>query len=173
MRFFELFIENKNLLKQGLYLLEICQNAAGSTDLATGCNGHDEPSWTPSSHTWCNFFWYSLHYPRRKVWRIVTGTTVRRGSPFQNTWTHGIWVLGLLLCLREEPAGRTVILSVTPHLVRLPHLPSASALRCHLRTITSMMDHHKLRRWYFSAFLTKKHPHLSLDRFSANKEKLT
>ena len=33
-RFFELFIENKNLVKQGLYLLEICQNAAGSTDLA-------------------------------------------------------------------------------------------------------------------------------------------
>ena len=32
-RFFELFIENKNLIKQGLYLLEICQNAAGSTDL--------------------------------------------------------------------------------------------------------------------------------------------
>ena len=28
-RFFELFIENKNLIKQGLYLLEICQNAVG------------------------------------------------------------------------------------------------------------------------------------------------
>ena len=50
-RFFELFIENKNLIKQGLYLLEICQNAAWSTDLATDRCGDDGPSWTPSSHT--------------------------------------------------------------------------------------------------------------------------
>ena len=49
--FFELFIKNKNLIKQGLYLLEIYQNAAGSTDLATNRRGHDGPSWTPSSHT--------------------------------------------------------------------------------------------------------------------------
>ena len=52
MRFFELFIENKNLIKQGLYLLKICQNAAGLTDLATDRRGHDGPSWTPSSHTY-------------------------------------------------------------------------------------------------------------------------
>ena len=50
-RFFELFIENKNLIKQGLYLLEICQNEAGSTDLTTDRRGHDGPSWTSSSHT--------------------------------------------------------------------------------------------------------------------------
>ena len=51
MRFFELFMENKNLIKQGLYLLEICQNAAGSTDLATDRRGHDGPSWNLLSHT--------------------------------------------------------------------------------------------------------------------------
>ena len=50
-RFFKLFIENKKLIKQGLYLLEICQNAAGSTNLAMGRRGHDGLSWTPSSHT--------------------------------------------------------------------------------------------------------------------------
>ena len=50
-RFSKLFIENKNLIKQGLYLLEICQNTAGLTDLATDCRGHEGPSWTPSSHT--------------------------------------------------------------------------------------------------------------------------
>ena len=50
MRFFKLFIENKNLIKQGLYLLEIFQNAAGLTDLATDRRGHDGPSWTSSSH---------------------------------------------------------------------------------------------------------------------------
>ena len=51
MRFFELFIENKNLIKQGLYLLEISQNAAGSTEVVMDRRGHDGPSWTPSSHT--------------------------------------------------------------------------------------------------------------------------
>ena len=51
-RFFELFIKNENLIKQGLYLLEICQNVAGSTDHATDRLGHDGPSWTPSSHTY-------------------------------------------------------------------------------------------------------------------------
>ena len=51
MRFFELFIKNKNLIKEGLYLLEICQNASGSMDLAMDRHGHDGLSWTPSSHT--------------------------------------------------------------------------------------------------------------------------
>ena len=51
MRFFELFIENKNLIKQGLYLLEIYQNGAGSTDIATDRRGHDGLSWTPSPYT--------------------------------------------------------------------------------------------------------------------------
>ena len=43
-RFFELFIENKNLIKKGLYLLEICQNVAGWTDR----RDYDGPSWGPS-----------------------------------------------------------------------------------------------------------------------------
>ena len=50
--FFELFIENKNLIKQGLYLLEIYQNAPGLTELAMDRCGHDEPAWTPSSHNY-------------------------------------------------------------------------------------------------------------------------
>ena len=35
-------------------MLEIYQNAVGSTDVATGRRGHDGPSWTPSSHTYAN-----------------------------------------------------------------------------------------------------------------------
>ena len=93
MRFFELFLKNKNLIKQGLYLLEIYQNAAGSTDLATDRHGHDGLSWTSSSH----FFCCSLYYPRWKVWQTIIGTTVRRGPSFQNTSTLEIWVLGSLL----------------------------------------------------------------------------
>ena len=49
---FRTIIENKNLIKQGLYLLEICQNAVGSTDITTDRRGHDGPSWTPSSQTY-------------------------------------------------------------------------------------------------------------------------
>ena len=33
-------------------MLKICQNAAGSTKLATDRRGHDGSSWTPSSHTY-------------------------------------------------------------------------------------------------------------------------
>ena len=33
-------------------MLEIYQNAARSTDLATDRRGHDRQSWTPSSHTY-------------------------------------------------------------------------------------------------------------------------
>ena len=64
---FKLFIENKNLIKRGLYLLEICQNAVGSTDLATDHHGHDGPSWTPSSHTYAISSAALLHYPRRQL----------------------------------------------------------------------------------------------------------
>ena len=39
MKFFELFIENKNLIKQWLYLLEISQNAAGSMDIMMDRHG--------------------------------------------------------------------------------------------------------------------------------------
>ena len=46
----------------------------------------------------------------------------------------------------DEPAGRTITSFVTPHLVRLPHLPLAAALRCHLRTVTTTTDRHKLLR---------------------------
>ena len=66
-RFYKLFIENKNLIKQGIYLLEICQNAAGSTHLATDRRGHDVPSWTPSSHTYAISSVDLLHYPRWQV----------------------------------------------------------------------------------------------------------
>ena len=125
-RFFELFIENKNLIKQGLYLLEIYQNVAGSTDHATDCHGHDGPSWTPSSHTWWNFFCCSLHNPRRQVWRTVIGTTVHRGSSFQNTSTLGIWVLDHFSKLHDESAGRTVIATTDRHKLRNPTLGQTS-----------------------------------------------
>ncbi|TMW80745.1 hypothetical protein EJD97_015628, partial [Solanum chilense] len=62
---------------------------------------------------------------------------------------YGYWTtsLNFMTNIQDGPSWtqRSVTLSVTPHLVRLPHLPSAAALRCHLRTVTNMMDRHKLR----------------------------
>ena len=142
-------------------MLEICQNAAGSTDLATDRHGHDGPSWTPSSHPYAISSAAVLHYPRQQVWRIVIGT-VRRGPLFQNTSTLGIWVLGSLLWTswrttrtdRHRHDGPSQAF-VTPYLVRLPHLPSAAALRYHLRTVTIMTDRHKLRRWSLLHFFAQ------------------
>ena len=73
--------------------------------------------------------------------------------------------------LHDEPARRTwlrqsVTHSVTPHLVRILHLPSAAALRCHLQTVTSTTNRHKLRRWYFSVFIAQKSPHSSIRQIS-------
>ena len=80
---------------------------------------------------------------------------------FQNTSTLGIWVLDQFSDLHDEPAGRTVIAMTdchnlrNPTLVRLPHLPSAASLHCHLRTVTSTTDRHKLRRWSLLQFSLK------------------
>ena len=58
----------------------------------------------------------------------------------------GITSLIFTMNLQDGPSEprRTVTSFVIPHLVRLPHLPSAAALCCHLRTFTSTTDRHKL-----------------------------
>ena len=58
-----------------------------------------------------------------------------------NSWNlgTGITSLNFMTNLHYGPSytQQTVMDSVIPHLVRLPHLPSAAALRCHLRTVIS------------------------------------
>ena len=172
MRFFELFIENKNLIKQGLCLLEICQNTAGSTDLATDRHSHDGPSCTPSSHTCAISSAALLHYPRRQVWWTFIGTTVRRGPSFQNTLTLGIWVLGSLLWT----SWRTC--RTDRHKLRNPTLgqtsPSSFSSFSTLppRTVTSTTDHHKLRRWSLLHFFAQNLRIELWTDFLQNKEKL-
>ena len=133
---------------------EIYKNAPDSTNLATDCRGHDGTSWTPSSHMMNMTDRHRHNGPSRisvpkhlNSWNLGTGTTS----------------LNFMTNQQDRPSWirRSVTHSVTPHLVRLPHLPSAAALRCHLRTFTSTTNHHKLRRWYFSVFLAKKPPHSS------------
>ena len=68
-----------------------------------------------------------------------------------NSWNlrTRITSLNFMMNLQDglSQTQRTVMDSVTPHLVRLPHLPSPSALHCQLRTVTSMTDRQKLRRF--------------------------
>ena len=177
-RFFELFIENKNLIKQGLYLLEICQNATRSTDLATNRHGHDGPSWTPSSHT------YAISSASSSLPQKASMTDLHRHngpsrafvSKHFNSWNMGTGItsLNFMMNLQDGPSQtrRTVTSFVTPHLVRLPHLPSAAALLCHLRTVTSTMDRQKLCRWSLLHFFTQNLCILLLTDFMQNKKKL-
>ena len=151
-RFFKLFIKTNNLIKQGLYLLEICQNAAGSTDLATDHRGHDGPSWTPSSQTYAIssaplFITLDGRYDGPSQHNGPSRVFV---SKHLNSWNMGTETtsLNFMTNLQDVPSQtrRTIMNFVTPQLVRHPHLPSAAAIRCHLRTVTSMTDRHKLRR---------------------------
>ena len=128
--------------------------------------GHDGPSWTPSSHT-CAISSAAL---------FITLDDRYDGSSQAQQSVEGLHSITLKLLEfgywdyfsdhHDEPAGRTVMQFVTPHLVRLPHLPPATALRCHLRTVMGTTNRHKLRRWYLSVFLSQKPPHSSFRQIS-------
>ena len=79
-----------------------------------------------------------------------------------NSWNQGTTINSLNFTTnlqdRSSKPRRTVTSFVIPHLVRLPHLPSTAALRCHLRTVICTTNCHKLRMWYFSVFLAQKPP---------------
>ena len=109
MKFFELFLMNKILFKQGLYLLEIYKNAAGSTDLATDHRGHHGPSWITSSHT-CAIFSTAL---------FITLDGKYNGSSQAQRFVEGLRSKTLELLefgywdyfsdLHDKHAGRTVM----------------------------------------------------------------
>ena len=76
-----------------------------------------------------------------------------------NSWNLGTGTTSLIITTNQQDGPSwlrwSVMHFVTPHLVRLPHLPSAAALRCHLRTVTTMIDRHKLRRWSLPHFFAQ------------------
>ena len=93
-----------------------------------------------------------------------------------NSWNLGIGItsMNFMTNLQDGPSQtrRTITSFVTPHLVRLPYLPSADALRCHLRTVTSTTDRHQLRRWSLLQFFAQNLRIQLLTDFLQNKEKL-
>ena len=103
-------------------MLEICQNAAGSTDHATERRGHDGPSWAPSPHTWCNSsaaFFIPLDGKcdgPSQARRSVEGLRYQILQLLESGyWDH-------FSDLHEEPAGRTVIAMTDRHKLRNPTL---------------------------------------------------
>ena len=93
-----------------------------------------------------------------------------------NSWNLGTGITSLIFTtnLQDGPSEPrwTVTSFVIPHLVRLFHLPSAAALRCHLRTVTSTTDRHKLRRWSLLHFFAQNLRIQLWTDFLQNKEKL-
>ena len=97
-------------------------------------------------------------------------------SKYFNSWNLGTGITSLIFTtnLQDGPSEprHTVTSFVSPHLVRLPHLPSAAVLRCHLRTVTSTTDRHKLRRWSLLHFFAQNLRIQLWTDFLQNKEKL-
>ena len=89
---------------------------------------------------------------------------------YLNSWNSGTGTTSLIFMTNQQDGPsrlrRSITHSVTPHLVRIPQHPSAASLRCHLRTVTSTINRHKLCRWYFSVFLAQKPPHSSFRQIS-------
>ena len=153
-------------------MLEICQNAAGSTDLTTDHRGHDGPSWIPSSHT-CEISSVALFITLES--RYDESSQAQRSIKGLHSKTLELLEFGyrttsliFMTNLQDRPSWlrRSVTHSVTPHMVRIPHLRLAAALRCHLRTATGTTNRHKLCRWHFSVFLVQKPPHSSFRQIS-------
>ena len=143
-------------------MLEICQNAAESTNLAMGSCGHHGLSWNPLSHT-LKIILLLSSLPTKvgiKDHHRHNGPS-RVSVPLHlNSWNLGTETTSLIFMTNQQYGPSWirgyVTLSVTAHLVIFPHLPSAASLQCNLRTITSTTDRHKLRKLYFSAFLAQK-----------------
>ena len=103
-------------------MLEIFQNAAGSTDLATDRRGHDGPSWTPSSHT-CAISSAAL---------FITLDVKYDGSSQAQRSVEGlrsktIELLEFGYCdyfsdLHDEPAGWIIMATTVRHALRNPTL---------------------------------------------------
>ena len=178
MRFFELFLKNNNLIKQGLYLLEICKHRLGRRTsrrivmVTTDRHGLRRPILMQFLQL---LFFITLDGKYDGPSQAQRFVEVLRSKTLQ-LLEYGYW--DYFSELHDEYAGRTIIDTTdrhklrNPHLVKHPHLPSAAALRYHLRTVTSTTDRHKLRRWSLLHFFAQNlRIHLWTD-FLQNKEKL-
>ena len=124
-------------------MLEICQIAAGSMDLATDRRGHDGPSWTPSSHT-CAISSIALfitldgkYEGQSQAHRSVEGLRFKALKLLE----YGYW--DYFSELHDEPAGRTVIDTTDHHGLRNSTLGQTSPSSFSSCTTLPPTDRHK------------------------------
>ena len=124
-------------------MLEIYQNAAGLTDLATDRRGHDGPSWTPSSHTYAIssaalFITLDGRYDGPSyAQRSVEGL---RSKTLQ-LLEYGYW--DYFFEIHDKPARWTVIYTTDRHKLRNPTLGQTSPSSFSSCTTLPPMDRHK------------------------------
>ena len=101
-------------------MLEICQNAVGSTELATVRRGHDGSSWTPSSHTYAIssaalFITLDGRYDRssQAQWSVGCISSITLELLEFRYWDY-------FSDLHDEPEGRTVMTTMVRHALRNP-----------------------------------------------------
>ena len=124
-------------------MLEICQNAVGSTDLATDRRGHDGPSWILSSDT-CAISSAALFITldgrydgSSQAQRSVEGLR----SKTLELLEYGYW--DYFSDLHEEIAGRTVMATTVCHAFRNPTLGQTSPSCFRIFTTQPPKDHHE------------------------------
>ncbi|TMW91986.1 hypothetical protein EJD97_013659, partial [Solanum chilense] len=103
-----------------------CQNAAGSTDLATDCRGHDGPPWTPSSYI-CEISSAALFITLDG--RYDGSTQAQRSVEDLHSKTLELLEFGYwdyFSDLHDEPARRAVMATTVSHAFRNPTLGQTS-----------------------------------------------
>ncbi|TMW84386.1 hypothetical protein EJD97_025288, partial [Solanum chilense] len=99
-----------------------CQNATGSTDLATDRRGHDGPSWTPLSHT-CSISSDALFITLDG--RYDGSSQAQRSIESLRSKTLELLEFGYwdyFSDLHDEPVGQTVMDMTVCHALRNPTL---------------------------------------------------
>ncbi|TMW84860.1 hypothetical protein EJD97_024232, partial [Solanum chilense] len=122
---------------------DICQNAAGSTDLVMDRRGHDRPSCISSSHT-CAISSAALfitldgrYYGSSHAQRSVEGLR----SKTLELLEFGYW--DYFSDLHDEPAGQTVMTKTVRHALRNPTLGQNSSSSFSSCTTMQPTDRHE------------------------------
>ena len=124
-------------------MLEICQNAAGSTDHATERRGHDGPSWAPSPILGCNSsaaFFIPLDGKcdgPSQARRSVEGLRYKKLQLLE----FGYW--DYFSELHDEPVGWTVMDMMVRHALRNPILGQTSPSSFSSFTAMPPTDRHR------------------------------
>ena len=120
-------------------MLEICQNAAGSTDL----RGHDGPSWILSSHTYANSsaaLFITLDGRYDGLLRARWSVEGLRSKTLEHL-EYGYW--DYFSELYDEPAGRTVMDTMVCHTFRNPTFGQTSPSSFRSCTTVPPTDRHR------------------------------